>query len=413
MTSIASNDPALDHGLDLLVLGSGVAGLSAAVRAADETGPARRRAHEGRARPAATRWAQGGVAAVLRRRPATPPTSTSPTRSPPAPACATSTPCASSSTRDPARVTRAHRARRRRSTATRDGQLDARPRGRPLAAARRARRRRRHRGRDRAGARRRGAATAAAVLRALVRPRPHRRGRPLPRRRRPRRRRASRDEVRARTCCSPPAAPASCSPSPPTRSSRPATASPWRCGPASPCADVEFMQFHPTALHHPAMPRPLLSEALRGHGALLRDSKGERFVDELLPRDVVSPAMTARMIEQDVDHVWLDATGLEHFDERFPTIAAASRAAGLDPATRLAADRARRPLPLRRRRHRPRRRDVAARAVGRGRGRRAPACTAPTGWRRTRCSRAWCSAPGWSRPSTGASTAEPTGAMRR
>ncbi len=48
-----------------------------------------------------------------------------------------------------------------------------------------------------------------------------------------------------------------------------------------PVADVEFFQFHPTALHHPAMPRPLLSEALRGHGALLRDAEGERFVDEL------------------------------------------------------------------------------------------------------------------------------------
>ena len=66
-----------------------------------------------------------------------------------------------------------------------------------------------------------------------------------------------------------------------------------------PVADVEFVQFHPTALHHPAMPRPLLSEALRGHGALLRDAKGERFVDELLPRDAVSRAMTARMLEQE------------------------------------------------------------------------------------------------------------------
>ena len=62
-----------------------------------------------------------------------------------------------------------------------------------------------------------------------------------------------------------------------------------------PVADVEFMQFHPTALHHPAMPRPLLSEALRGHGALLRDADGERFVDELAPRDVVSRAMAERM----------------------------------------------------------------------------------------------------------------------
>src|SRR5205085_6014719 len=86
------------------------------------------------------------------------------------------------------------------------------------------------------------------------------------------------------------------------------------------CADVEFMQFHPTALHHPAMPRPLLSEALRGHGALLRDAPGERFVDELQPRDVVSRAMTAKMLDQGVDHLWLDATGLDRFAERFPTI---------------------------------------------------------------------------------------------
>src|SRR5437588_596816 len=99
-----------------------------------------------------------------------------------------------------------------------------------------------------------------------------------------------------------------------------------------PVADVEFMQFHPTALHHPAMPRPLLSEALRGHGALLRDGRGERFVDELLSRDVVSRAMTARMLEQGVEHLWLDATAPDAFDDRFPTIAASVRAVGLDPA---------------------------------------------------------------------------------
>ena len=98
-----------------------------------------------------------------------------------------------------------------------------------------------------------------------------------------------------------------------------------------PVADVEFMQFHPTALHHPQMPRPLLSEALRGHGALLRDADGRRFVDELAPRDVVAGAMTARMLEQGADHLWLDATGLVAFDERFPTIAAAVRSVGLDP----------------------------------------------------------------------------------
>jgi L-aspartate oxidase len=97
-------------------------------------------------------------------------------------------------------------------------------------------------------------------------------------------------------------------------------------------ADIEFEQFHPTALHHPVMPRPLLTEALRGHGALLRDAKGERFVDELLSRDKVSREITARMLQQDVEHLWLDATGLERFAERFPTIAAELSNVGLDPA---------------------------------------------------------------------------------
>jgi L-aspartate oxidase len=97
-------------------------------------------------------------------------------------------------------------------------------------------------------------------------------------------------------------------------------------------ADIEFVQFHPTALHHPAMPRPLISEALRGHGALLRDHTGERFVDELAPRDVVSRAIAGYMAEQGVDHVFLDATGLADFENRFPTIAASLAAVGLDPA---------------------------------------------------------------------------------
>ena len=96
-------------------------------------------------------------------------------------------------------------------------------------------------------------------------------------------------------------------------------------------ADVEFMQFHPTALHHPAMPRPLLSEALRGHGAKIRDGWGRQFVDELLPRDVVTRAITAKMLEEGGEHVWLDARGLEDFALRFPTIAASLAAVGLDP----------------------------------------------------------------------------------
>ncbi|MGA2804377.1 MAG: L-aspartate oxidase [Acidimicrobiales bacterium] len=98
-----------------------------------------------------------------------------------------------------------------------------------------------------------------------------------------------------------------------------------------PVADVEFVQFHPTALHHAAMPRPLISEALRGHGAVLRDGAGNRFVDELLPRDLVSRAIAVKLAEEGSEHVWLDATGLEDFGRRFPTIAETLQEAGFDP----------------------------------------------------------------------------------
>lgn len=97
-------------------------------------------------------------------------------------------------------------------------------------------------------------------------------------------------------------------------------------------ADLEFVQFHPTALHHPVRPRPLLSEALRGAGAVLRDRDGRRFVDELLPRDQVSRAITERMLASGADHLWLDATGLETFAKRFPTITESLAGAGLDPS---------------------------------------------------------------------------------
>ncbi len=102
-------------------------------------------------------------------------------------------------------------------------------------------------------------------------------------------------------------------------------------------ADLEFMQFHPTALHHPSMPRPLLSEALRGEGAILRDEQGVAFMrDEhpladLAPRDIVAKAISRRCSERDLDHLWLDATTIERFPARFPTIWAACRTAGLDP----------------------------------------------------------------------------------
>lgn len=97
-------------------------------------------------------------------------------------------------------------------------------------------------------------------------------------------------------------------------------------------ADIEFFQFHPTALRHQRSPRPLLTEALRGHGAVLRNRAGERFVDELLPRDVVSRAILEQMTADGTDHVMLDARGLESFERRFPTIAEVLASVGLDPA---------------------------------------------------------------------------------
>ncbi len=98
-----------------------------------------------------------------------------------------------------------------------------------------------------------------------------------------------------------------------------------------PVADLEFFQFHPTALYHPGIPRPLLSEALRGHGAVLRDRDGDRFVNELLPRDQVSRAMATRMLEEGSDHLFLDASSLDGFEYRFPTIYEALVEADLDP----------------------------------------------------------------------------------
>ncbi|HEX2737363.1 MAG TPA: L-aspartate oxidase, partial [Acidimicrobiia bacterium] len=102
-------------------------------------------------------------------------------------------------------------------------------------------------------------------------------------------------------------------------------------------ADVEFMQFHPTALDHPSMPRPLLSEALRGEGAVLRDEEGVAFMTDehplgdLAPRDVVARAITRRLIDRGLTHLWLDATTIPDFPGRFPTIWRACQAVGLDP----------------------------------------------------------------------------------
>ena len=134
--------------------------------------------------------------------------------------------------------------------------------------------------------------------------------------------------------------------------------------------DLEFVQFHPTALFLGGVPgaaqvesgpglgggsrgagpglgieatfgdrQPLITEAIRGEGAHLRDFSGERFMvgfhelAELAPRDVVAKAATARMRAEGQSHVWLDARhlGQEMLEARFPTVTASCRAMGIDP----------------------------------------------------------------------------------
>ncbi len=102
-------------------------------------------------------------------------------------------------------------------------------------------------------------------------------------------------------------------------------------------ADLPFIQFHPTALNVEADPLPLLTEALRGEGAILIDDAGERFMlaehplAELAPRDVVARAIWRR--QQQGQHIALDATKAvgEAFPTRFPTVWAACRRHGIDP----------------------------------------------------------------------------------
>ncbi|MDE3174571.1 MAG: L-aspartate oxidase, partial [Pseudomonadota bacterium] len=103
-------------------------------------------------------------------------------------------------------------------------------------------------------------------------------------------------------------------------------------------ANLEFIQFHPTAFDGPARPMPLISEAVRGEGAILIDETGRRFLAdqpgaELAARDVVARAIWRHIGEG--HRVFLDARAAlgRHFAQRFPAIAAACRAAGVDPAT--------------------------------------------------------------------------------
>ncbi|HST50189.1 L-aspartate oxidase [Jatrophihabitans sp.] len=110
--------------------------------------------------------------------------------------------------------------------------------------------------------------------------------------------------------------------------------------------DLEFVQFHPTVLWlggGAAGQQPLVSEAVRGEGAVLLDGDGTRFMQgqhelaDLAPRDVVAKAILRRMRETGAEHVWLDARdfGAEKWRVRFPTILATLTSLGLDPVTQL------------------------------------------------------------------------------
>ena len=99
-------------------------------------------------------------------------------------------------------------------------------------------------------------------------------------------------------------------------------------------ADVEFVQFHPTAVKGVGGREAfLITEAIRGEGATLHDAQGERFVDELAPRDEVARAIWARMRETGAESVGLDMRAID--PAGFPNVVGALREAGVDPAREL------------------------------------------------------------------------------
>lgn len=110
--------------------------------------------------------------------------------------------------------------------------------------------------------------------------------------------------------------------------------------------DLEFVQFHPTVMYLGPESRgqqPLISEAVRGEGAFLVDDDGNRIMQgvhelaDLAPRDVVAKTIMKRMLETGRPHMWLDARhlGSEFWERRFPTILATARSYGIDPVTQL------------------------------------------------------------------------------
>ena len=186
---------------------------------------------------------------------------------------------------------------------------------------------------------------------------------------------------------SPPAAPRRCGRARPTRPARSAPACCSRARPGAQLADLEFTQFHPTAVVGlKGREGFLISEAVRGEGATLHGPDGERFVDELSPRDAVARAI---FHAAPAPHAELDMTMVD--EGRFPNIVGALREAGLDPMTQR--------VPVAPASHyvmggivtdlaRARRRTACTRSASAP----APGCTAPTGSPRTRSASASSSA---------------------
>ncbi|MCS5697438.1 L-aspartate oxidase [Cyanobium sp. FGCU-52] len=124
----------------------------------------------------------------------------------------------------------------------------------------------------------------------------------------------------------------------PSQASGDGVAMAWAAG--ARLRDLEFVQFHPTALMLPGAPHFLISEAVRGEGARLVDHRGLSPVadlagGDLAPRDQVSRALARRMQAEGVEHLWLDMrpVGSERLERQFPTILGRCRDLGLEPTT--------------------------------------------------------------------------------
>ena len=174
---------------------------------------------------------------------------------------------------------------------------------------------------------------------------------------------------------------------------------------------MEFMQFHPTVLYIAGSSRHLITEAIRGEGAYLRDRDGHRFMPdyhpaaELAPRDDVSRAIVAQMAKTQHPNVYLDLSHLDPALHPRPLPRDRRALQGVRPRRHPRPDPGppRRPLHGRRRDDRPRRPDHPARPLGRRRGHQLRASTAPTGWPRTACSKGSSTGPGPPRTSPGPS----------